>query len=262
MFVLRERRRGNQTTEFCALDALWQVSTPTVAKLLNAVSSYKALFGYDYHRITSSTLQDARSAKTVKDIMPLILDDGQFVKYVKINYDIDAEPTKTADQEINENLRYWKYDEEEHLILKVNPMEFINSYSNVKTNEAAAGRTGADGGDSEDGEEKEEEEMLFEETLYKSEEAELDLKLAASTVGDLKPAASNEGGDLKAFTYPTVTQDGPTQECNSASKELFPIDLAVTTNNTLSPTTIICKLMSLDEGWNTKTVIKQQIKSE
>ena len=64
----------------------------------------------------------------------------------------------------------------------------------------------------------------------------MDLNLAASTDGDLKPAASNEGGDLEAFTYATVTQDGPIQECNSASKELFPIDRAVTANNTLSPT--------------------------
>jgi hypothetical protein len=55
------------------------------------------LFGCDYHCITSSTLQDVRSAKTVKDIMPLIMDDGQFAKYVKTNYDIDAEPTKIDD---------------------------------------------------------------------------------------------------------------------------------------------------------------------
>jgi hypothetical protein len=174
--------------------------------------------------------------------MPLIMDDGQFAKYVKTNYDIESEPTKTANQEINEDLRYWEYDEEERLILKANPREFINSYSNVKTNEAAAGRTGADG-DSEDGEEEEEEEMFFEETPFKSEEAVLDLKLAASTDGDLKPAASNEGGDLETFPYATVMQDGPTKEYNSTSKELFPIDLAVTVNNTLSPTTIVCKLM-------------------
>jgi len=36
------------------------------------------------------------------------MDDGQFAKYVKTNYDIDAEPTKTADQELNEDLRYWE----------------------------------------------------------------------------------------------------------------------------------------------------------
>ncbi len=102
----------------------------------------------------------------------------------------------------------------------------------------------------------------MEKKLLKSEEAELDLKLAASTDGDLKSAASNEGGDLEAFTYATVTQDGHTQKCNSSSKELFPIDRAVTDNNTLSPTTIVCKLMRMDEGWNDKTVFKQQIKSE
>jgi hypothetical protein len=120
--------------------------------MANAVSSYKTLFGCDYHHITSSTLQDARAAKTVKNILPLIMDDGQFVKYVKTNYDIDAAPTKTADQEINEDLCYWEYGEEERLILKANPKEFVNSCSNVDTKEAAAGRTG-DNEDSEDGEE-------------------------------------------------------------------------------------------------------------
>jgi hypothetical protein len=145
--------------------------------------------------------------------------------------------------------------------LKANPREVVNSYSNVKTKDAAAERTGANG-DSEDGEEEDEEEMFLEETPLKSEEAELDLQPAASTDRDLKPAASNEGGDPEAATYATVTQDGPTEEYISASKELFPIDLAVTANNTLLPTTIVCKLMSVDEGWNDKTVIKQQIKSE
>ncbi len=40
------------------------------------------------------------------------MDDGQFAKYVKTNYDIDAEPIKTTDQELNEDLHYWEYDEE------------------------------------------------------------------------------------------------------------------------------------------------------
>ena len=69
-----------------------------------------------------------------------------------------------------------------------------------------------------------------------------------STDGDLKLAASNDGGDLAAATYATG-QDGPSEEYNSGSKCLFPIDLAVAANNTLSPTSIVCKkLMSVDEG--------------
>ena len=108
------------------------------------------------------------------------MDDGQFAQYVKTNYDIDAEPTKTADQELNEDLNYWEYDEEERIMLRANPKEFVNSYSNVNCKEAAAGRTGLNE-DSEDGEEDEEEEMLLEKKPLKSEEAELDLKLAAST---------------------------------------------------------------------------------
>ena len=149
------------------------------SRMANAVSSYRTLFGCDYHRITSSTLQDARECKTVKDIVPLIMDDGQFAQYVKTNYDIDAEPTKTADQELNEDLNYWEYDEEERIMLKANPKEFVNSYSNVNCKEAAAGRTGLNE-DSEDGEEDEEEEMLLENQPLKSEEAEWDLKQAAS----------------------------------------------------------------------------------
>ncbi len=76
-------------------------------------------------------------------------------------------------------------------MLKANPKEFVNSYSNVNTKEAAAGRTGFTE-DSEDGEEDEEEEMLLDNKPLKSEETELDLKLAASTDGELKLAASNE----------------------------------------------------------------------
>ena len=120
--------------------------------------------------------------------------------------------------------------------------------------EAAAGRTGLNE-DSEDGEEDEEEEMLLENQPLKSEEAEWDLKQAASIDGELK-------GFMEPSTYATVTQDGLTQELNSSSKELFPKDRAVTKNNKLSPTTIVRKLMKVDEGWNDKTVIKQQIKSE
>ena len=223
-------------------------------RMANAVSSYRTLFGCDYHRITSSTLQDARECKTVKDILPLIMDDGQFAQYVKTNYDIDAEPTKTADQELNEDLNYWEYDEEERIMLRANPKEFVNSYSNVNCKEAAAGRTGLNE-DSEDGEEDEEEEMLLENQPLKSEEAESDLKQAASTDGELK-------GLMEPSTYATVTQDGPTQELNSSSKELFPKDRDVTKNNKLSPTTIVRKLMKVDEGWNDKTVIKHQVKSE
>ena len=70
------------------------------------------------------------------------MDDGQFAEYVKSYYDIDAEPTKTADQELKEDLCYWEYDEEERFILKVSPKDFFSGYCNVKTKEAAAGRTG------------------------------------------------------------------------------------------------------------------------
>ena len=209
-------------------------------QMANAVSSYRTLFGCDYHRITSSTLQDARECKTVKDIVPLIMDDGQFAQYVKTNYDIDAEPTKTADQELNEDLNYWEYDEVERIMLKANPKEFVNSYSNENCKEAAAGRTGLNE-DSEDGEEDEEEEMLLENQPLKSEEAEWDLKQATSIDGELK-------GFMEPSTYATVTQDGPTQELNSSSKELFPkdrdvTDRDVTKNNKLSPTTIVRKLI-------------------
>jgi hypothetical protein len=40
---------------------------------------------------------------------------------------------------------------------------------------------------------------------------------------------------------------------------LFPIDLAGAANNT-SRTNIVRTLMSVDEGWNDKTVIRQLIK--
>jgi hypothetical protein len=112
-------------------------------QMANPVSSYKTLFGCDYNCLTSFTLQDARAAKTVKDMVPLVMDDGQFAEYVKTNYNIDAEPTKTTDQELKEDLGYWEYNEEEQFILKANPKEFVSGYCNVKTKEVTAGRTGA-----------------------------------------------------------------------------------------------------------------------
>ena len=100
----------------------------------------------------------------------------------------------------------------------------------MKTKETAAWRTG-DNGDSEDDEEDdnplyEEEEMLLDKTPLKSEEAESKQtsRPVDSTAGDLKLAASSDGGDLAAATYATE-QDGTTEEYNSVSKCLFPIDL-------------------------------------
>jgi hypothetical protein len=115
--------------------------------------------------------------------------------------------------------------------LKANPKEFVRGYSNVKTKEAAAGRTGANG-DSKDEEEDdnplyEEEEMFLDKTPLKSEEAELKQTSRSrpvdSTDGDFKLAASNDGGDLAAATYATE-QDGPTEEYKtSVSKCCSPL---------------------------------------
>jgi hypothetical protein len=137
--VCAERKKERKTDNWVlCLGCIMAGLNTHSGRMANTVSSYRTLFGCDYHCITSSTLQDAREAKTVKDILPLIMDDGQFAKYVKTSYDIDAAPTKTADQEIKEDLRYWEYDEEEQFILKANPKEYVHGCSNVKTKETAA----------------------------------------------------------------------------------------------------------------------------
>jgi hypothetical protein len=238
--------------------------------MANTVSSYRTLFGCDYHHLTSFTLQDTRAVKPVKDMVTLVMDDGQFAEYVKTNYDIDAEPTKTADQELKEDLGNWEYNEEERFILKANPKEFVSGYCNVKTKEAVAGRTGATGDSKNDEEEDNslnEEHMSVAKTPQNSDDREL--KPASSDDGDLKPAASNDGGlkqaasndgDLAGATC-TPEKDGPPVENNLAAKRLFPIDPA-SLSNTTSPTNIVCKLMSVDDRWNDKRVINCQIKSE
>jgi hypothetical protein len=48
-------------------------------QMANAVSSYRTLFGCDYHCITSSTLQDAMATSIVKNMVPLIMNGGQFL---------------------------------------------------------------------------------------------------------------------------------------------------------------------------------------
>jgi hypothetical protein len=53
--------------------------------MANAVPNYKTLLGCDYHRLLGSTLQNGIAAKTVKDMMPLVMDDGHFAEFVKNN---------------------------------------------------------------------------------------------------------------------------------------------------------------------------------
>jgi hypothetical protein len=171
------------------------------------------------------------AAKTAKDMVPLVMDDGQFAKYVKINYDIDAEPTKTADQELKEDLFYWEYNAEEQFILKANPKEFVSGYCNVKTKEAAAERTGPTG-DSKDNDEEDnplnEEHMSVAKTPQNSDDRELkpassddrDLKPATSNDEGLKQAASNDG-DLAAASC-AAEKNGPTIEDNLAAKMFVP----------------------------------------
>jgi hypothetical protein len=152
--IFAERKKEGKTDNWVLCLGCIMASLNTHhGQMANAVSSYRTLFGCDYHCLTSFTLQDARAAKTVKDMVSLVMDYGLFAEYVKINYDIDADPTKTADQELKEDLVYWEYNEEEQFILKANPKEFVSSYCNVKTKDAAAGRTGATE-DSKDSEEE------------------------------------------------------------------------------------------------------------
>ncbi len=75
----------------------------------------------------------------------------------------------------------------------------------------------------------------------------------------LKQAASNYG-DLAAATC-APEKDWPNVDTNLVVKSLFPIDSAGALNTT-SPTKIVCKLMSVDDGWNDKIVIKHHIETE
>ena len=55
------------------------------SRMADSVSLYKTVFGCDYHLLTSSTMNDAREAKPVKDILPLVMDDGHFACYIQTN---------------------------------------------------------------------------------------------------------------------------------------------------------------------------------
>jgi hypothetical protein len=80
-------------------------------------------------------------------------------------------------------------------------------------------------------------------------------KIASCDVVGLKPAAYIEGGFIEDTLVPE--NDGPTFEKNLTSKCLLPNDPAAT-----SSAIIVCKLMTVDEGWHDKTVIKYQTKTE
>jgi hypothetical protein len=129
------------------------------------------------------------AAKTVKDMMPLAMGDGHFAEFVKNQYNIDAELTKAADQELKEDLNYWDYNEEEQDALKENPNDFFSGYFKFTTEKAAAARMEASG-DSD----KEEEDYTEE-----GREAFDDNMPVANTPedfddGHLKPAAYDDRG--------------------------------------------------------------------
>jgi len=76
--VCAERKKEGKTDNWVlCLGCIMAGLNTHCGRMANAVSSYRTLFGCDYHHITSSTLQDAREAKTVKVILSLIMDDGQ-----------------------------------------------------------------------------------------------------------------------------------------------------------------------------------------
>jgi hypothetical protein len=125
--------------------------------------------------------------------------------------------------------------------LHSNPKGFISSYGNVKTDEAAAARSG-------DSEEEEED---------NNKEEEDDIK---DDVSMAKTPADVDDEELNAATL-APESDAPTRENNSASKSLFLTDAADTSSPT-STIRIVDKVMTVDEGWHDKTVIKSQTKTE
>jgi hypothetical protein len=101
------------------------------SRLKDSVSSYRTVYGCDYHLLTSSSMQDARDAKTVKDIAPLIIDDGHFSKYLNDNYDLNSSPSTTPAQDKQDDLKYWNYTEDEMKLVKE---EYKQLYENIRIN--------------------------------------------------------------------------------------------------------------------------------
>ena len=72
------------------------------------------------------TTSYTREAKTVKDILPLVMDDGHFACYVQTNYDINAIASNTDDLDLQANLKYWEYNDDDRSALKADPLGFIH----------------------------------------------------------------------------------------------------------------------------------------
>ena len=48
------------------------------------------------------------------------------------NYDINVIASNTADQELQANLNYWEYDDDDRSALKSDPLDFVCHYGHVK----------------------------------------------------------------------------------------------------------------------------------
>ena len=168
-------------------------------------------------------MKDAREAKTVKDILHLVMDYGQLAHYDHTHYDINAIASNTDDQDLQANLNYREYDDDDRSALKSDPLYFVHRYGHIKPKHTETG--------------KDDDNSKF------SDNDDNEKKSMAKEPDDVICPEDND----KEVMVEDNTHDSPLK-CFFPSDE----DIKCTDNK------MYCKLMTVDDGWRNKSVVKIQ----
>ena len=113
--VRSERRKEGRDDNWTLLLGLItsQLNTHS-SRQVNSVPAYNAVFGADYHIMTSCSIENARSCKTIDDIKAIIDDNGHLEEFMKEYYEgDDASISTTAQDEYTlkkRGMEYWDGD--------------------------------------------------------------------------------------------------------------------------------------------------------
>ena len=161
----------------------------------------------------------------VKNMLPLVMDDGHFAHYVQRNYDINAIASNTDDQDLQANLTYWKYDDDNRSALKSDLLGFVRHYRHVKPKSAETEKDDDKSKSSDDDDDEE--------------------RPAAKEPDDVICPKDDD----KEVMVEDNTNVSPSK-CFYTSDENFK----------LPDNKMYCKLMTVDDGWRDKSVVKIQTK--
>ena len=82
------------------------------------------------------------------------MDDGHFAWYVQRNYDINAITTTNENEDLQADLKYQEYGDDNRSALKSDPLDFVHCYGHVKQKSAETRKDNDKSNSSDDDDEK------------------------------------------------------------------------------------------------------------